>query len=258
MVARAGSTGEGARPATASEGVKLVLLDIEGTTTPIAFVHEVLFPYAAHALPVFLEAHAFDAAVAGDIALLAREYAAEKAAGSAGLPGWDASAGAAAALPYLEYLMRADRKSAALKSLQGRVWEAGYRDGALVGQLFAEVAATMAAWFDSGLRIAIFSSGSVEAQKLLFRHSQAGDLTPYIAGYFDTRTGPKRETESYRRIAAAMEASPEQILFVSDIPQELDAAREAGCATALSRRPGNAECAANGHPVIHQFRELGL
>jgi enolase-phosphatase E1 len=256
MVARVASPGDGTQAVIATAGVRLVLLDIEGTTTPIAFVHEVLFPHAARALPAFLETHAFDADVAGDIALLAHEYAAEKASGATGLPAWDSTAGAAAALPYLEHLMREDRKSTALKSLQGRVWQEGYRSGALVGQIFDEVAATLAAWFEAGLRMAIFSSGSVEAQKLLFRHSQAGDLTPYLAGYFDTRTGPKRAAESYRQIASAMGVSPEQILFVSDIPEELEAAREAGCRTALSVRPGNAPCEATGHPRIHSLGEL--
>ncbi|HAZ61346.1 MAG TPA: acireductone synthase [Gammaproteobacteria bacterium] len=238
--------------------VRVVLLDIEGTTTPIAFVHAVLFPYAARALPAFLEGHAFDSAVAADIALLAHEYAAEKASGNADLPPWDGASGAAGAIPYLQYLMRQDRKSTALKSLQGRVWEMGYRTGELVGQLFEDVAPSLAGWHAAGLRLAIFSSGSIHAQQLLFRHSEAGDLTPYLAGYFDTRSGPKREASSYRCIAQAMEVAPEAMLFVSDVAAELDAARAAGCATALSVRPGNAPVEGTEHPRITSLGDLGL
>jgi enolase-phosphatase E1 len=237
--------------------VRVLLLDVEGTTTPLAFVKEVLFPYAARALPGFLEAHAFDAAVAGDIALLAHEYAADRAAGHEDLPPWDGAAGALGALPYLEYLMRQDRKSTALKSLQGRVWEAGYRAGELIGQLFPDVAPTLKAWYAAGRRLAIFSSGSIHAQQLLFRHSAAGDLTPYLAGHFDTRTGPKREAASYRRIAEALSVRPGSVLFVSDVAEELDAAREAGCATALSVRPGNAPCERADHPRIAYLSDLG-
>jgi len=236
----------------------VVVLDIEGTTTPIAFVQEVLFPYAADALPDFLAVHTFDTAVAADIALLAHEYAAEKSSSDGDLPPWDSTAGALGALPYLRHLMQQDRKSTALKSLQGRVWESGYRSGRLIGQIFADVAPTLAAWHAGGLRVAIYSSGSVHAQQLLFRHSQAGDLTPYLAGHFDTRTGPKREAESYRRIATAMEARPASMLFVSDIPAELDAARAAGYATALALRPGNTPSEPGEHPRIASLAELSL
>lgn len=234
---------------------RLILLDIEGTTTPIDFVHRVLFPYAARELPGFLEAHAFDCEVAEDIAQLARESLAELAEG-AHPPGLLLERGAPGAIAYLEYLMAEDRKSTGLKSLQGRVWARGYASGELVGALFEDVAPALADWFDRGLRMAIFSSGSVEAQQLLFRHSSKGDLTPYLSGYFDTRTGPKREAASYQQIAAEMGAEPAEMLFVSDVPAELEAARTAGLATALSLRPGNAECATAGFRCIRSFAEL--
>lgn len=234
---------------------RLILLDIEGTTTPIDFVHRVLFPYAAERLPGFLARHVYDRGVAEDLAQLACEHAEDLAAGRP-VPPLDLSAGATGAEPYLATLMAEDRKSTALKALQGRVWAEGYAAGELQGVVFPDVAPALAAWFDAGLRIAIFSSGSIEAQQLLFRHSNAGDLTPYLSGYFDTRTGPKRVPASYTSIVETMEATAAEVLFVSDIPEELQAAQAAGLDTALSLRPGNAPCATDAWWCIDSLAEI--
>jgi enolase-phosphatase E1 len=151
--------------------------------------------------------------------------------------------------------MDQDRKLTALKSLQGRIWAEGYAEGQLRGQVYDDVPPALARWTGAGRRVAIFSSGSVLAQKLIFGHSDHGDLTPLLSAYFDTTTGPKREAESYRRIAAALGAPAAAGLFVSDVVEELDAAREAGLATALAVRtpPGPA---GHGHPQVISFDEL--
>ena len=152
--------------------------------------------------------------------------------------------------------MDQDRKSTGLKSLQGKIWEEGYRSGDLKGEVYPDVLPALERWRTQGIDIAIFSSGSVQAQRSLFRNSVAGDLTRFIRAYFDTTTGPKREPESYARIAVALEQSPSEVLFASDIAAELDAARTAGMKTALCvRTPGPAP-SAGPHPVIHGFEEL--
>ena len=152
--------------------------------------------------------------------------------------------------------MDQDRKSTGLKSLQGKIWEEGYRSGDLKGEVYPDVLPALESWRQQGIAIAIFSSGSVQAQRSLFGNSVAGDLTRFIRAYFDTTTGPKGEPESYARIAAALERSPSDVLFVSDIGAELDAARNAGMRTALCvRGPGSGEV--HGvHPVIHGFEEI--
>ena len=209
--------------------LRAILLDIEGTTTPIAFVHDVLFSYARDHVREFL---ATDAA-AEDIALLREEHAVDV---SDAPPLTNEIESIAA---YVEWLIKLDRKSTALKSLQGKIWRQGYQDGWLKSQVFADVAPAFERWRERGLRISIFSSGSVLAQQLLFAHTEAGDLTPFIESYFDTNVGKKGEAESYRKIAEAMGLAPQEILFVSDVVAELDAANEAGMKTLLSIRPGN-------------------
>jgi enolase-phosphatase E1 len=152
--------------------------------------------------------------------------------------------------------MDRDRKSTGLKSLQGKIWEEGYRAGDLRGEVYPDVPSALERWGRQGIDIAIFSSGSVQAQRSLFRSSAAGDLTRFIRANFDTTTGPKAAPESYARIAAALERSPAEVLFVSDVGAELDAALAAGMQTALCvRTPGSAP-SAGAHPVIHAFDEL--
>ena len=143
------------------------------------------------------------------------------------------------AAAYLFWLMDRDRKSPTLKRIQGEIWETGFRSGALRGEVFPDVAPAFERWRGSAVDIAIYSSGSVLAQRLIFGASTAGDLTPFISGFFDTAVGPKRSPESYRRIAGATRRSPAQILFVSDVAEELDAASAVGCQILLAVRPGN-------------------
>jgi enolase-phosphatase E1 len=210
-----------------------VLLDIEGTTTPIDFVYRILFPYAHARVADFLARHMDEADVANDVAGLRAEHARDLVARRQP-PEWGESATSVAA--YARWLMDQDRKATPLKSLQGKIWAEGYKDGALKGQVYEDVPRALARWTKAGKAVAIFSSGSVLAQKLIFGHSDFGDLTPFLSAYFDTTTGPKVEPESYRRIALALGCEPQAMLFVSDVFAELEAARAAGLATALAVR----------------------
>lgn len=223
--------------------MRAVLLDIEGTTTSISFVYDVLFPYAEARLEAYCSgADASDAA----ITLLRREYQ-EEIAKDASLPDFGNGA------PYALHLMRQDRKSTGLKALQGRIWKEGYASGEIRAHLFPDVPDALVAWRKTGLRLRIFSSGSVEAQHLLFGHTEAGDLVPLFEGFHDTTTGPKQEAESYRKIALAFALPPGEILFLSDVRAELDAAAEAGMRTGLMRRPGNRPVDPGPHPVFSSF-----
>ena len=219
--------------------IRAILLDIEGTTTPIEFVHQVLFPYARARIHEYLEQ--------ADVALLRAEYAAEPR--SPDLPPWDPEA-------YVYWLMDRDRKSTALKALQGRIWEAGYKTGELKGkgEVYPDVRPALERWHAAGKTIAIFSSGSTQAQRNLFANTTAGDLSLFLSGYFDTTTGPKRNAESYRQIAAMLRQEPRDILFVSDVVAELDAARDAGMRTALCVR--GSDDSPTDHPRIRSFAEL--
>lgn len=226
--------------------VEAILLDIEGTTTPVAFVYQTLFPYARAHLRRFLDDQASAPAAGRVVEGLRRELTHDREA--------PRDAGVAA---YVEWLMDRDRKSTALKDLQGLIWEEGYRRGELAGDVFPDVVRALEAWRGSGIDVGIFSSGSVLAQQLLFRHSSAGDLTPYLRWHFDTTTGPKTAHESYARIAGAIGVPPDRVLFVSDVVGELDAARDAGMQTALSVRPGNAPVPdPQGHRIVRGFEEL--
>ena len=238
---------------------RAILLDIEGTTTPISFVFDVLFPYARTHLREHLLRHAADPALARIVNRLKAEHDADRIAGQP-LPIWtDAPADAQreSAASYVEWLMDRDRKSTPLKELQGRIWEEGYRRGELASEVFSDVVTALERWTARGLRVAIFSSGSVRAQRLLFEHAPAGDLGRFLSGYFDTTTGAKGDPLSYRRIADEMNVPASAVLFVSDVTTELDAAREAGMQTRLSIRPGNAPVTAgHGHASIETFDEL--
>lgn len=207
--------------------IKAILTDIEGTTSSISFVKDVLFPYARKRLPAFVETHADDPVV---------QHWLHEAAKEAGL----VSATREEIIDLLISWIDADRKSTALKALQGMIWEAGYLDGEYRAHVYPDVPARLRAWRDAGTRLYVYSSGSIAAQKLLFAHTEAGDLTPLFSGYFDTETGAKRDARSYRRIAEALGAPPGEILFLSDVTEELDAARAAGMQTTLlARSPGS-------------------
>jgi enolase-phosphatase E1 len=234
--------------------VGAIVLDIEGTTTPIAFVHDELFPFARRHLREHLEVHHGRADVREAIRTLRREWADDVAP-----PPWsdepDAELSSAAA--YVEWLMDRDRKSPGLKLLQGYIWEDGYRSGALRGEVFPDVVPAIVRWRASEIVVAIYSSGSVLAQRLLFAHTPEGDLTPLVNTFFDTEMGAKTSPDSYSRIAAALHFPTERLLFVSDARKELDAARQAGCEVLLCARPGNAaQSAPPGLDMIHGFDEI--
>lgn len=238
---------------------QVYLLDVEGTVAPLTLTTELLFPYARTHFPEFMKKSAGDEGVRADLALLAEENRAERAAGIPRLPEVvdpgqvETPRFRLDAMVYLTWLMDRDRKSTALKSLQGKIWKVGFESGQLKGTLFSDVPGALARWSKTG-KVAIYSSGSVEAQMLLFRHSIFGDLTPLIAGYFDTRTGAKTASASYAEIASAMEVEPAMMLFLSDVLRELDAAREAGCQTRLVVREGNAPVVdKHGHAFIESF-----
>jgi enolase-phosphatase E1 len=220
--------------------IRAIVTDIEGTTSSISFVRDVLFPYARKRLPAFVETHGDKPEV---------QHWLHEAAKEADLI-------EASRQDIIELLLQwidQDRKSTALKALQGMIWKDGYAAGDYRAHLYPEVAARLRDWRADGLRLYVYSSGSVPAQQLFFRYSDAGDLTSLFAGYFDTETGPKRETESYRRIAAAIDEQPRHILFLSDIVEELDAAKAAGLHTGwLIREP----LAWPVEPRHHAFRDF--
>jgi len=174
----------------------------------------------------------------------------------AGAPAWDAGGERDSAEAYLGWLMDRDRKSTALKSVQGRIWERAFLSGEVRGAVYPDVPPALERWTSEGRGAAIFSSGSVLAQRLLFGHSTAGDLTRFLSGYFDTTTGPKRESDSYRRIAAALAEPPAAVLFVSDVVAELVAAREAGMETALCVRDSPPPGGTGEHRVVRTFAAL--
>jgi enolase-phosphatase E1 len=220
--------------------IRAIVTDIEGTTSSISFVRDVLFPYARKRLPAFIETHGDWPEVQHWLHETARE---------AGL----VEANRQDLIELLQRWIDEDCKSTALKALQGMIWKDGYAAGDYRAHLYPEVAARLRDWRADGLRLYVYSSGSVPAQQLFFRYSEAGDLTPLFAGYFDTETGPKRETESYRRIAAAIDEQPRHILFLSDIVEELDAAQAAGFHTGwLIREP----LAWPIEPRHHAFRDF--
>jgi enolase-phosphatase E1 len=242
----------------APAGIRAVLLDIEGTTTPIAFVVEKLFPYARRSLRRHLEQHQTSLEYRQLFDELRKERDADESAGAA-VPSWidgPPSTQLTSVAGYVEWLMDGDRKSTPLKTLQGRIWEEGYRRGELVGEVFADVPRALERWRAQGAQIGIFSSGSVLAQQLLFRHSSAGDLTRFLQWYFDTTIGRKADPESYRRIASTMSTPAHDILFISDVVRELDAARTSGMRTLLSMRPGNSPSRDHDYASVTSFDEV--
>jgi len=214
----------------------VILLDIEGTTTPISFVYETLFPYARAHLKRLLAEHANDAELRCDLEQLLKENEAEK---SSDAPRILQGCLPLQAFEYLVWLMDRDRKSTALKSIQGKIWQTGYASGELRSTIFADVPIAFERWDKEGRRVAIYSSGSMHAQRLLFQYSSVGDLTKWISAYFDTTSGAKTEAASYSRIAEALGVEPQEILFLSDSPAEINAARSAGIDVRFVVRSGN-------------------
>ena len=221
--------------------IRALVTDIEGTTTSISFVKDVLFPYSRARLADFVNARAGDPGIS---ALL--DHLRDRTAS-----GEDRQ--------VVELLLRyidEDRKDPVLKELQGRIWRHGYESGAFVSHLYPDVAPALRRLKERGLALFVFSSGSVEAQRLLFRHSQAGDLTPLFSGWFDTQTGKKSDPAAYRAIAGAIAEAPARILFLSDTLAELDAARAAGFSTRAVDR--DATTSTGDHPRVTSFAQISI
>jgi enolase-phosphatase E1 len=232
-----------------------VLLDIEGTVAPIAFVVDVLFPYARRELVDYLARHWCDPALATVCEQIARD------AGSPSFAQWipdaDATHQREHLRTHLHQLMDRDAKTTGLKELQGRIWEEGYAAGRLLSQVFTDVAPALRHWTAQGLDVRVYSSGSVTAQQVFFAHTTEGDLRPLLRGHYDTTTGPKRDPASYGRIARDVGLPPGDILFLSDVAAELDAAAAAGMQTALAVRPGNAPLRGPvNHPQIRSLEDV--
>jgi enolase-phosphatase E1 len=229
--------------------IRAILTDIEGTTSSISFVKDVLFPYARRMLPAFVEARGNDPE--------ARRWLDAVAAENDGL------CDDRMTVEVLQGWIDEDRKHTALKALQGMLWADGYRNADFTAHIYADAAEALREWHDAGIPLHVYSSGSVPAQRLFFGHSSAGDLTGLFSGWFDTEIGGKREAASYQRIAEAIGAKPGDILFLSDIVEELDAAREAGLQTVLldrredypAERSGEAT---HGHRRVETFSDIGV
>jgi enolase-phosphatase E1 len=222
---------------------KAILTDIEGTTSSLSFVKDVLFPYARERMAEFVRQHAQEATVKKELEEARR------------LSGKNLNES-----EVIEQLIRwidADRKITPLKSLQGMIWEDGYKKGDFKGHLYEDAVRHLKKWKQAGIRLYVFSSGSVQAQKLLFAHTEYGDLTPLFSGYFDTTIGNKREADSYRKIAEIIGSPPGDILFLSDIKEELDAARVAGMQVTWLVRDGVPDPNAT-HRQVRNFEEITL
>jgi 2,3-diketo-5-methylthio-1-phosphopentane phosphatase len=239
-------------------GVQAIVLDIEGTTTPIAFVFEVLFPFARAHLREHLQNPLNADQLREPIRRLREEWSDDMARGEQppGSPDLGSEAGAIRVAAYVEWLMDRDRKSPGLKMLQGHIWEQGYRAGVLKGEVFSDVPPALLRWREARLDVAIYSSGSELAQRLIFGNTAYGDLTPFVSRFFDTAVGPKIAPESYRRLAADLARTPDRILFVSDVTPELGAARSAGCQVLLCVRPGNRPQPDHPYEEISSFEEI--
>jgi len=228
---------------------RAILTDVEGTTSSISFVKEVLFPYARRALAEFVRDHGSEPEVRRWLDGVAAEIAAAGACDDGSI------------VETLQGWIDQDRKHTALKALQGMIWEAGYRNGAYRAHLYPDAAQALRQWHASGIALYVYSSGSVAAQKLFFSYSEAGDLSGMFSGYFDTETGHKREPSSYARIAEAIGAAADAIVFLSDVVEELDAARAAGLGTVLVDRAQDypvprtgVDC--NGHVRAEDFNAV--
>lgn len=229
-----------------SSNPKAYLLDIEGTTTPIDFVTKTLFPFARKELAAFVSTHD----VSAELQLLSAEYDQDVQSGNP--PLWSDRGDSKSVVSYLEWLMDHDRKYQGLKSIQGKIWEEGYGSGKLKGIVYPDVEPAIRRWKAAGKKVAIFSSGSVLAQKLIFAHLDT-PLTPYIDDYFDTGTGPKRVAKSYEIIASQLGLTTSDVLFLSDIAEEVAAAKEAGMETLQVLRDGQTP---SEHAAVADFNDL--
>lgn len=220
--------------------VRAILTDIEGTTSAVSFVFDVLFPYAREHLPAFVRARADAPEVAAQLAAVRADSG-------------EADADTERVIAVLLEWIAEDRKATPLKALQGMVWEQGYAAGDLRGHVYPDAVEALRRWHAEGYDLYVYSSGSIQAQRLIFGCSEAGDLSPLFTAYFDTTSGPKREAASYRRIAEAIGRPAGDILFLSDVVEELDAAQAAGMPTCGLARAGGV---LTGHPTVASFAAI--
>ena len=237
-------------------GGRGILLDVEGTTSSVDFVYKVLFPFARTALDSFLEAHWTQEEVRAAAERIARDAGAESL--DALLQGYSRDNPRAALAAHVHELMDRDAKLTGLKQLQGLIWRSGFEDGRLQAHVYDEVPDAMRRWRERGIDIRIYSSGSVGAQKLFFGHTIAGDLGPLISGNYDTQIGKKGEAGSYRHIANDWRIAPGEILFLSDVVAELNAARESGLQTGLVVRASAETPPVTEHVGITSFDQVHL
>ena len=244
------------------EGVSHVLLDIEGTTCPVSYVTETLFPYASANLAPYLETRQQEAdiqALIQELETLWRQDTDQEARDLLGRSRESAElSGVGEILPYLNFLIRRDRKVTPLKDLQGKIWADGYARGELIGPLFDDVPTSLRRWQQQGLVLAVYSSGSIAAQQLIYQHSNHGDLRSMFSHWFDTHTGSKHDPSSYSLIAELMECAPQAILFVSDLHSELEAASQSGLQVVCSQRESNKMKDLKSYPAIDNFHQIKL
>lgn len=222
--------------------IDAIITDIEGTTSSLAFVKDVLFPYARRNMARFVRAHADDSEVRALLDAV-RQYAPE-------------AESLEAVIDQLDRWMAEDQKITPLKSLQGLLWRHAYEQGALHGHIYPDAVEALRRWHAQGIALYVYSSGSVLAQKLLFGHSEAGDMTPLFSGFFDTHLGNKKDSASYRRILETINRPAQRVLFLSDSVEELDAAREAGLHTVQLCRDGASP--ASPHRQVTRFTDIDL
>ena len=224
--------------------IQAILTDIEGTTTSLSFVKDVLFPYAYERMQSFVVENRTNPAVAKLIDDVRYEVN-------------NPVLSLSGAIEQLKQWIRDDKKITPLKAIQGLMWQQGYANGDFTGHVYPDAVAGLQAWHVQGLQLYVYSSGSVQAQQLLFGYSDAGDLTPLFSGYFDTQVGHKREIGAYQHIAQAIGIAPEHILFLSDIREELDAAQQAGIQTCALVRENQATEGLQ-HPWVENFAQIDL
>jgi enolase-phosphatase E1 len=246
-------------------GIRHLLLDIEGTTCPVHFVGEVLFPYASAQMVPDLREHQEEEEIHRLLVELQTCWMQETEPEAIALrdatadgQGVQGVVGVEGMGRYLQWLIARDRKLTPLKDLQGRIWEQGYRKGHLVAPLYADVPEALLRWHGKGLQLAVYSSGSIQAQQLLYGHTEKGDLRPLFTHWFDTHSGAKNQASSYRNIAASMLAEPHTILFISDFTAELEAAGAAGLDVLFSDREGNPRRDPKGFPSVTDFQDLNF
>lgn len=223
--------------------IQAIVTDIEGTTSSVSFVLDVLFPYARERIARFVETHASAPDVVAELDAVRKEIG-------------NADASLQEVIDTLVRWIDEDRKLTPLKSLQGMIWSEGYANGQLQGHVYDDVPGCLKQWKEQGLILAVYSSGSIAAQKLIFGHTSFGDLTPLFSAYFDTTTGGKRDAESYSKIAESLGLAPDHVLFLSDIQQELDAAKSSGLRTCGLERGERGII--SGHAVVSSFADISL